>query len=161
MRFQMRQQLFSLTDDYIIEDEQGQTAFIARGRLFSFGDKLTLWDPEGNELVRIEQKLFSLSPTYQIFYGDELFATVRKELFTIFNCRFMVDIPGPDDLEASGDLIDYEYTFEREGQVVANVSKRWFTFQDVYGIEVVDDEDPVLILASSIVIDLACHGDRV
>jgi uncharacterized protein YxjI len=40
------------------------------------------------------------------------------------------------------------------------VSKRWFAFTDTYGIDVADDEDQVLILASAVVVDQACHpGD--
>ena len=36
-------------------------------------------------------------------------AIVKKALFTFFRCRFTVDVPGPDDLEAQGDLGDAEY----------------------------------------------------
>jgi uncharacterized protein YxjI len=40
------------------------------------------------------------------------------------------------------------------------VSKRWFSWSDTYGVEVGDDEDPVLILASAVVIDLIAHPDK-
>jgi uncharacterized protein YxjI len=40
---------------------------------------------------------------------------------------------------------------------VAEVSKRWFSWTDTYGVEVADGEDPVLILASAVVIDMVCH----
>jgi uncharacterized protein YxjI len=42
---------------------------------------------------------------------------------------------------------------------VATVSKRWFAWTDTYGIEVDDKEDAVLILASAVVVDMACHRD--
>ena len=32
---------------------------------------------------------------------------VKKELFTFFHCRFTVDVPGLDDLEAKGDFINF------------------------------------------------------
>ena len=83
---------------------------------------------------------------------------VKKQLFTFFRCKFTVDVPGPDDLEARGDFLDHEYTFERGGRVVASVSKQWFKWTDTYGVEVVGDED-VLILASAVVIDMACHQE--
>jgi len=70
------------------------------------------------------------------------------------------DVPGPDDLESEGDFLDHEYTFTRGGRVVATVSKRWFTFADTYGIEIEDGEDPVLILASAVVVDMVCHSDN-
>jgi uncharacterized protein YxjI len=43
---------------------------------------------------------------------------------------------------------------------VAVCSKRWFRFSDTYGIDVEAGEDDVLILASSVVIDMVCHGDQ-
>ncbi len=85
---------------------------------------------------------------------------VKKHLFTLFRCRFTVDVPGPDDLEAQGKFLDREYTFSRSGRTVATVSQRWFTWADTYGVDIVDGEDEVLILASTVVIDMACHGDK-
>jgi len=81
-------------------------------------------------------------------------------LFTLFRCRFTVDVPGPDDYEAQGDFMDMEYTFSRAGEgQVAEVSKRWFSWSDTYGVDISDGEDDVLILASTVVIDMVCHAD--
>jgi len=82
-----------------------------------------------------------------------------KELFALLHHRFTVDVPGPDDLEAKGDFLDHEYVFTRGGREVARVSKRWFALADTYGVEIADGEDDVLILASAVVVDQACHRD--
>jgi uncharacterized protein YxjI len=128
--------------------------------MFSLGDQLSFQDMRGNELAQIRQKLFAWGKTYEVYRGGVLAAVVRKELFTFFKCRFTVDVPGPDDLEANGDFLDHEYEFTRGDRTVASVSKRWFSFRDTYGIEVADDEDPVLVLASAVVVDMACHAGR-
>jgi uncharacterized protein YxjI len=107
------------------------------------------------------QKLFSWGPTYEISRGDQLLATVSKELFTFFQCTFTVDVPGPDDLLAKGDFLDHQYVFTRNDQQVAQVaqvSKQWFTWADTYGVQITPEQDDVLILASTVVIDMACHG---
>lgn len=114
----------------------------------------------GNELAFIKQKLLSRGPTYEIHRDGQLYAVVRKELFTLFRCRFTVDVPGPDDLEAEGDFMDHEYAFTRSRSTVAGVSKRWFSWTDTYGVDIAEGEDDVLILASTVVIDMACHGDK-
>lgn len=160
MRYRMHQHFFTFTDDYTVEDENGEAAFIVHGKFFSFGDNLTVSDPTGNELAKIEQQLLSWGPTYHIYRGGEKVATIKKELFTFFSCRFCIDVPGPDDLEASGDLLDHEYSIDRSGRTVASISKTYFSFNDTYGIEVADSVDPVLIVASAIVIDLACHNNK-
>ena len=42
---------------------------------------------------------------------------------------------------------------------MAQVSKRWFSWTDTYGVDIGDGEDDVLILASAVVIDMVCHAD--
>jgi len=159
MRYVMRQKLLSWGDDFVIKDEAGQDAFFVDGKVFSLGHQLSFQDMEGNELAFIRQKLLAWGPTYEIYRQGELRAVVRKAIFTLFQCRFSVDVPGPDDLEARGSFTDHEYQFERDGQTVAVVSKRWFSWTDTYGVDIADGEDDILILASTVVIDMACHGD--
>jgi uncharacterized protein YxjI len=155
----MKQKFWSWGDDFIIRDDHGQDIFLVDGRAFSWGNKLSLQDMAGNELAFIRQKLLSWGPTYEIESHGQLLAVVKKHLFTLFRCKFTVDVPGPDDLEAQGDFLDHEYTFERSGQTVASVSKRWFSWTDTYGVEV-EGGDDVLVLASAVVIDMICHEEK-
>jgi uncharacterized protein YxjI len=90
----------------------------------------------GHELAFIEQKLLSWGPTYEISRDGRLVATVKKKHFTLFKTRFSVDVPGPDDLEAEGSFLEYNYHFSRGGSTVAEVSKRWFALRDTYGVEI-------------------------
>ena len=157
MRYVMRQKLLSLADNFTIKNEQEQDVFLVKGRVFSFGDKLSFQDLAGNELVFIDQRLLNWSPTYELWKGGELLAVVKRELFSFIHHRFTVDVPGPNDLEAEGDFLDHEYTISRGGSVVATVSKRWFSWADTYGIEIADGKDDVLVLATAVVVDMVCH----
>jgi len=160
MRYVMKQKLFCWGDDFAIKDDQGRDVFFVDGKAFSIGEKLSFQDMGGNELAFISQKLLAWGPTYEIYRGSELAAVVKKHLFTFLNCKFTVDVPGPDDLEAEGNFLDHEYRFTRGGRIVATVSKQWFSWTDTYGVEIADGEDDVLILASTVVIDMVCHGDK-
>jgi uncharacterized protein YxjI len=160
MRYIMRQKLFSWGDDFFIKDESGRDAFFVDGKAFSFGNQLSFQDLTGNELAFIKQRLLAWGPTYEIYRAGQLYAVVKKELFTFFNCRFSVDVPGPDDLEAAGDFLDHEYEFNRDGTPVAGVSKQWFSWSDTYGVDIAAGEDDILILASTVVIDMACHDEK-
>lgn len=156
----MKQKLFSWGDDFLIKDESGRDAFFVDGKAFSLGNQLSFQDMAGNELAFIKQKLLAWGPTYEIYREGQLYAVVQKELFTFFKCRFTVDVPGPDDLEAEGDFMDHEYTFTRRGQRVAEVSKQWFSWTDTYGVDIAEGEDDVLVIASTVVIDMACHDEH-
>jgi uncharacterized protein YxjI len=160
MIYLMKQKLFSWGDDFVIQDETGQDRFFVDGKAFSLGNQLSFQDMAGNELAFIRQKLLSWGPTYEISKGDQLLAVVHKELFTFFKCTFTVDVPGPDDLVAEGDFLDHQYVFSRNGNAVAEVSKKWFTLGDTYGVQTSQGQDDVLILASTVVIDMACHDGR-
>ena len=160
MRFVMKQKLFSWGDDFTIKDDAGRDVYFVDGKVFTWGKQLSFQDMAGNELLYIKQQLLSWGPKYEITRGGELVAVVTKELFTLFSCRFVVDVPGPDDLEAKGDFMDHEYDFVLHGQTVAKVSKTWLTFADTYGVDTLDGTDDLLILASTVVIDAACHPDN-
>jgi uncharacterized protein YxjI len=160
MRYRLRQKMLSWGDDFTVQDDAGRDVFFIDGKAFSLGQKLSVQDMDGHELAFIRQKLLAWGPTYEIERHGRVVGVVRKALLTLFACKFTVDVPGPDDLEADGDLLDHEYQFRRGDRVVASVSKQWFAWTDTYGVEVAPGEDDVLILASAVVIDLACHGDR-
>lgn len=155
----MRQKLFAWGDDFTIRDADGNDAYVVDGKAFSIGDQLSFQRPGGGELAFIRQKLLAWGPTYEIWRDGTLAAVVQKKLFTLFHCTFTVDVPGPDDLRAEGSLTDHEYRFTRGDRTVATVSKAWFSMADTYGVDVAEGEDPVLLLASTVVIDIACHPD--
>jgi uncharacterized protein YxjI len=155
----MKQKLFAMGDDFIIRDAAGNDAFFVDGKVFTLGHQLSFQDMQRRELVYIKQKLLALGPTYELYRAGELVAIIKKEIFTFFHCTFSVDVPGPDDFVAEGDFSDHEYVISRGRRPVATVSKQWFTLTDTYGVDVVDGEDAVLLLASTVVVDMACHPD--
>ena len=108
MRYLMRQKLFCFGDDFVIKNDRGEDVFYVDGKAISIGNKLSFQDMHGKELAFIRQRLLSFGPAYDIEYSGGV-ATVKKELFTMFSCKFSVDVPGHDDLEASGNLSDHEY----------------------------------------------------
>jgi uncharacterized protein YxjI len=160
MRYVLKQKFWSWGDDFTIRNAAGEDVFFVDGRAFTIGDKLSFQDLQKNELAFIRQKLLAWGPTYEITRGGQLMAVVKKHLFTFFRCKFTVDVPGPNDYEAQGNFLDREYAFSRGDRVVAQISKKWFTWTDTYGVDVVDGEDDVLILASAVVIDMVCHQER-
>jgi uncharacterized protein YxjI len=158
MRYLIRERFFRLGEDSDITDESGRPVLHVDGKVFSLRDRLVLRDPAGREVAEVRRKLVAFRPTYQIVVGDEPAAEVRKHFFTPFREKFTIDVPGPDDLEMSGDLFDHEFTISRGGRVVATVSKRWFSMRDTYAVETAPGEDDLLILAAVLALDLA--GDR-
>jgi uncharacterized protein YxjI len=152
-RYLIRERLFRLGQDSDITDEAGQLVLRVDGKVLH--DRLKLRDPSGQEVAEVRHKLVSFRPTYRVIVGGEQAAEVRKRFFTPFGDRFEIDVPGPDDLELRGDLLDHEFEIKRGGQTVATASKRWFSMRDTYAVDIAPDEDHLLILASVLAVDLA------
>jgi uncharacterized protein YxjI len=151
-RFIISEKMFSLGDDFHIYDENKSPLYFVDGQAFSWGDKLSFKDMNGNELAFISQKLLSLKPRYEIYREGKLFAEISKE-FSWLNQKFTLDVPGPNDYSINGSFWKHDYSFTRGGKTVATVSKYNWNWTDTYGIEIADGEDVISILCSAIVID--------
>ena len=71
--------------------------------------------------------------------------------------RFDIELADGAELKAKGNIVDHEYEIERDGDKVAEISKKWFRVRDTYGVEIEDGVDPVLILAVTVAVDAMSH----
>jgi uncharacterized protein YxjI len=156
----IRERFFAIGDDFDVLDEHGTKLYRVDGKVFSLRGRVVIEDPEGDEVASVHRHLIALRPTYEIRIGGEKAAEIRKKLFTPFRDRFTIDVPGPDDLEMKGDLLDHEYVIEQDGQEVAAVSKRWLTIRDTYAVRVAAGVDPLLIIGSVLALDLALEREE-
>jgi uncharacterized protein YxjI len=154
MRYVMKEKVWSLGEAFTIEDARGRDVAIVVGKAWSLGDKLSFQDLAGRELAFIKQVVLTPRPTYELHRGGRLAAIVEKKAFTLVRAVFTIDVPGPDDLVAEGDFTGHEYTFLRADRPVARVSRQFFAWRDTYGVDIDEGEDVVLILATTVVIDL-------
>ena len=98
--------------------------------------------------------------TYSAEEGDFSAAGAVNVNYLSVLDRRIAKVEGGPDLHTHGNIVDHEYTIERDGDKVAEVSKRWFRVRDTYGVEVFPGENDVLILAIVAVIDTMAHPDR-
>ena len=160
MRYVIRERFIRLGEDSDVTDEAGRPVLRVDGRVLTLHDTLVLRDPEGREVARVRRRLLALRPTYEITAGGRELAEVRKHLFTPFTDRFTIDVPGPDDLELRGSLLDHDFTIRRGRRTVATVSKHWIALTDTYGVEIAEGEDRLLLLACVLALDLAEDRER-
>jgi uncharacterized protein YxjI len=151
VRFQMREKLLSIGDDYWIEDSAGDKVFKVNGKAARIRDTWILEDAEGREIATIRERKLSVRDAVKIEVGGQE-AVVKKALVGIRD-RFHIELDGGEDLKAHGNIVDHEYEIEQDGHEVAEVSKKWFRIRDTYGVEVKRGADPALILAITVAID--------
>jgi uncharacterized protein YxjI len=156
-RYQMREKLFAIGDDFWIETEQGQRMFKVNGKAMRIRETFILESPSGEEVFKIQEKKLSIRDKMTIERGGDTVATIKKALITPLRDRFEIELEDGGELSAKGNIVDHEYKIERDGEKVAEVSKRWFRIRDTYGIEIAPGENDALILAATVCIDEMSH----
>jgi uncharacterized protein YxjI len=155
-KFQMREKLMSIGDDYWIEDDSGNKAFKVDGKAMRMRDTWVLEDANGAEVATIREKRMSIRDKIKIELAGGREATVKKAMVGIRD-RFIVEVDGGKDLKVHGNIVDHEYDIDRDGDKIAEVSKKWFRMRDTYGVEVEHDVDTVLVLAVTVAVDSFSH----
>ncbi len=156
-RYQMRQKIAAIGDDFWIENGKGQKVYKIDGKALRVRSTLIFEDAHGNELMKIQERMLRVKDSMEIedAHGNRV-AMVKKALITPLRERWSVDIPGASDMEVQGNILDHEYKIGH----VAEVSKKWFRIADSYGIEIEPGQNDVLILAVAAVIDMMSHEGR-
>ena len=111
----------------------------------------------GGELYKIQEKKLTIRDKMEIERGGATVATVKKALISPLRERFSIEVEGGEDMEAKGNVVDHEYKIERDGDEVAEVSKRWFRVRDTYGIEIAPSENDAFLIAVAVCIDQMAH----
>jgi uncharacterized protein YxjI len=160
-RYQMRQRLVSIGDDYNIDNDHGERAFHVDGKALRIRHTLIFEDPQGHELCKIQQRVARIKDTMEIEgpQGESL-ATVKKALITPLRERWTVKVGAGPDLEIQGNILDHEYAMEASGHKVAEVSKKWFRVADTYGVEIEPGQNDVVIVAATVAVDMMAHPDH-
>jgi uncharacterized protein YxjI len=160
-RYQIRQHMISIGDDYLIKNERGEHAFKLDGKALRIRKTIRFEDMNGRELCKIQERMLHLKDSMEIEdpRGHRM-ALVQRAMITPVHERWTVEIKHGPDLHVQGNVVDHEYTIERDGQRVAEVSKRWFRVRDTYGVEIAPGENDILILAVAAVIDTMAHRGR-
>jgi uncharacterized protein YxjI len=154
-RFQMRERMLAIGDDYWIEDEDGSRAFLVDGKALRVRDVWVLKDASGTEVAEIKERKLSVRDKMVIHLGDRK-ATVTKRIVGIRD-HFKVEVDDGSDFKVHGNIVDHEYKIERSGDTVAEISKKWFRVRETYGVDVSPGQDAVLMLAITVAVDGMTH----
>jgi len=160
-RYKISQKLFSIGDDFWIEDHKGRKVFKVDGKVLRIRKTLVFEDMNGKKLCQIQERLLTIKDTMAIEDADgEQVAVVKKALITPLRDKWDVKVKNGPDLDVQGDILDHEYSIKQGWNKVAEVSKKWFSITDTYGVEIDPGQNDVLILAIAVAIDMMAHDDN-
>ena len=160
-RYQLRQKLVSVGDDYWIEDDEGDRVLRVNGKALRMRDTLDLEDTEGHQVCRIQTRVLHIRDSMAVEDPDGgRLALVHKALISPLRERWKVDLPDDHEWTVQGNIVDHEYEIEDGDRKIAEVSRRWFRVRDTYGVEIVPGVETALVLAVAVAIDTMAHPGR-
>jgi uncharacterized protein YxjI len=159
-RYKIRQKLISIGDDFWIENHKGEKVFKVDGKALRLRKTLEFEDAKGRKLARIKERILAIKDTMVIEdASDRDIATVKKALIAPLRDKWNVNVKDGEDLVVQGNILDLEYSIKQGRRKVGEVSKRWFTITDTYGVEIAKGQNDILILAVAISIDMMAHDE--
>ncbi len=160
-RYKIRQNLISIGDDFWIENAEGKKTFKVDGKVLRIRKTLVFEDAQGRKLAQIQQRLLTIRETMVIDDADgKEMAVIKKALIAPLRDRWTVKVKNGEDLDVQGSILDHEYTIKQGRNKAAEVSKKWFSITDTYGVEIDAGHNDILILAVTVAIDMMAHPDK-
>src|SRR5262249_24172656 len=115
-RYQMREKIFAIGDDFWIETEDGQRAFKVNGKALGIRQTFILETLSGDELFKIQEKKLRIRDTMEVERDGQTVAKIKKALITPLRDRFVIELEDGAELSAKGNIVDHEYEIERDGE---------------------------------------------
>jgi uncharacterized protein YxjI len=157
MRLFVRDRILGFGEDYWIEDQHGTKVFLVDGKAMRLRDTFQLKDPHGRVLIDIHQKMFALRDTMVIERDGEQLAKIKRKRLSLLRHHYRVSLVDGTELDVSGKILDREFAIDYDGELIAQISRRWLHVRETYGVDLVrEDVDPALLIAVAVcVIHLA------
>ncbi|MFI0905942.1 LURP-one-related/scramblase family protein [Streptomyces sioyaensis] len=160
-KYLVRDRIFGIGDDYWIEDEHGRHAFLVDGKALRLRETFELKDPERRVLITIRKKMLSLRDTMAIERDDKPLARIKRKRLSLLRNHYRVELVDGTELDVSGKILDREFAVEYEGELLAEISRRWLTVRDTYAVNVVrEDADPALLIAVAVCVIRLAERER-
>lgn len=151
--FQIREKLVDIGDDYWVETTGGRRAYKVDGKALRVRDTFTIRDAGGQVVATMQERVARVRDTMKIDRPGKPSATIKKAAISPLRDRYTIEADDVGEIRVQGNLVDHEYTFERDGATIAEVSKRWVRVRDTYGVSIEPGADVALVLAATAAID--------
>jgi uncharacterized protein YxjI len=155
MKLYIKQKMFSFKDRFTIKNENQEDVLQVEGKVFSFGKQLSIQTMDMQEVAFVKQKVFNFLPTFELILGDEIH--VLKKQFSFFKPAYALPTLG---ITIQGNFTAHQYSISKDNNIIANISKAFFSFADSYEVDIFDDTDMRVVIAIVIAIDAVLDMER-
>lgn len=155
MKLYIKQKVFSWKDKFTVKDENGNDKYFVEGEIFTLGKKLHIYDVTGNEVAFIHQKVLSFLPRFFVDVNGAEVAEIIKE-FTFFKPKYRI---GGLNWEINGSFLAHDYEITKHNSPIVTINKAWISWGDSYELDIRDNNDEIMALSVVLAIDCVTAQD--
>lgn len=158
MKLILKQKMFSWFDSFDVYTEDRKVAYKVKGQL-SWGHKLKIYTAQGDEIGEVNQKIISITPSFDLYERGEKIGSITKKLFKLFGSAYNMESLG---WTAKGNFTEWNYEIkDSHGNRVAKIGKRLLNLTDTYVLDIADSRNALYVLMFVIAVDAEkCSRDK-
>lgn len=157
----MKKKIFSMREHYDFEDPSGKKIGEGDGNFFQMPAKFVIYatsDSLGNavkqEIMHIDGKLISLRHEFRLYdAAGVLLGTMKKKIVKLIGQEYWLERDGVELMRVYGNFTAHEYQMTINGQLVAQVHKKWVAIRDQFEVTTTGEVDHRLVLGAVIVVE--------
>ncbi|MEG1608588.1 MAG: LURP-one-related family protein [Clostridia bacterium] len=152
MQIKIKRKLLSIPVRYEVKNEEtDEKIYKAKGKMFSITGKVFIKTIDGAKLMLIKHKLFKILPQFCVYDNNKNLLFILNRKFSIKNSFNITD--SPDNIEIHGEVFGMEWSYLKNGVNIATIKKELINLTSVYHVNVVDENEAPLVVATIIAID--------
>jgi uncharacterized protein YxjI len=149
MKLMIKQKVFSWGDKFTVYDEAGAEKYIVEGEVFSLGKKLHVYDLSHEERIFVQQKLLAFLPRFFVTIDGKEVAEIKAK-FSPFKPKYQIE---GLNWQVEGNFTGHNYAVYAENGPVVEIKKEWMTWGDTYVLNIADPQHELAALAIVLAID--------
>src|SRR5699024_6921864 len=148
--FYVRQKVLSLNEKYTVKNEKGDDVYFVKGSFMHIPKTFSISNITSEEAGIVTKKILTLLPKFYIIEKCQRQALTIRKKYSFFKLKYTIDA---SDIEVKGNWWEMDFQLIKQGEVIGDVSKGWFTWGDSYKVQVLDEANETTILSIVIAID--------
>lgn len=149
----LKQQVFSITNQFKVYDDQQKVLYECKGEFFSIRREIKIYRSSDKSLIySLQKKILSFLHAYFLKDASGQVVARLEQKFSFFGIKFKVYFQD-QELELKGNYWGFDYTVFSKGIQLIQVHKKWLSWGDTYEILVDDQFNLDLAIAMVVMID--------
>ena len=150
----MVKKIVSLREHYDFQDRSGIKIGEGDGNFVQVPAKFAVYDQNMAEVMHLQGKIISIRKEFGMYdpSGKQL-GNLKKKIVKLFGSEYWLEKDGTEYMRIYGNFTEHNYAMDVDKVQVAQVHKKWVSVRDQFGISIIGEVDPRLVIGSVIAVE--------